>query len=244
MSNAAEVFTVMAAAVADAGEALVKKVNGSIKFDVKGAGMWLINLKSAPGSVTASNATDKADLTITISEADFVDLINEKLNPQAAFMKGKLKIKGNMGLAMKLSAVTAATKAYLAKKKTAGASAPAAAPAASGLKSAALFAGIGEAVKTQGPQLVSKVKGTIQFNIAPGGAWYLDLKNGSGLLETGTKPADLTINVSDDDFMAIADGKLNAQQAFMKGKLKVKGNMGLAMKLNVVIDAAKPKSKL
>jgi putative sterol carrier protein len=33
-------------------------------------------------------------------------------------------------------------------------------------------------------------------------------------------------------------------QAFMKGKLKVKGNMALAMKLNVVIDAAKPKAKL
>ncbi|OQR82234.1 hypothetical protein ACHHYP_16346 [Achlya hypogyna] len=252
MSTAAEVFTIMGAAVADAGDALVKKVNGTIKFDVKGAGLWLISLKAAPGAVTASTAAEKADLTITISEADFIDLINEKLNPQAAFMKGKIKVKGNMGLAMKLSAVTNATKVYLAKQKkastspaaasTAAAAAPA--PAASGLKSTALFAAIGEAVKTQGPQLVSKVKGTIQFNISPGGAWFLDLKNGSGSLVTGSKPADLTINVADEDFVAIADGKLNAQQAFMKGKLKVKGNMGLAMKLNVVFEAAKPKAKL
>ena len=34
------------------------------------------------------------------------------------------------------------------------------------------------------------------------------------------------------------------EQAFMGGKLKIKGNMGLAMKLGTVIDAARPKSKL
>ena len=34
-------------------------------------------------------------------------------------------------------------------------------------------------------------------------------------------------------------GKLNPQQAFMKGKLKIKGNMGLAMKLGKVMEAAK-----
>ena len=33
-------------------------------------------------------------------------------------------------------------------------------------------------------------------------------------------------------------------QAFMRGKIKVKGNMGIAMKLGKVLDAARPKSKL
>ena len=44
----------------------------------------------------------KADVTITISDGDFVNLMEGKLNPQKAFFQGKLKIKGNMGLAMKL----------------------------------------------------------------------------------------------------------------------------------------------
>ncbi len=77
-----------------------------------------------------------------------------------------------------------------------------------------------------------------------GGAWNLDLKSSSPSLTEGTKPADVTIIVNDDDFVAIAQGKLNAQQAFMKGKLKVRGKMPLAMKLSVVFSAANPSSKL
>ncbi|ETW07565.1 hypothetical protein H310_02052 [Aphanomyces invadans] len=250
MSTASEVFATMDAAVREAGASLVDKVKGTIKFDVTGAGQWLIQVKTTPSGVSKATADDKADVTITISESNFLLLIAEKLNPQAAFMQGKIKLKGNMGLASKLAAVIAAYK----QKAASSGSAPAAAasvpatPTSSAqpkLRSALLFASIGEAIKTKGPELVSKVKGTIQFVITPGGAWHVDLKNGTGSIEATSKPADITITTADDDFMAIAEGKLNAQQAFMKGKLKVKGNMGLAMKLPVVIEAAKaPRSKL
>ena len=86
----------------------------------------------------------------------------------------------------------------------------------------------------------------MQFIVTPGGEWVVDLKNGSGSVKPGkAAKADLTLTVSDDDFVALAEGKLNPQQAFMRGKLKLKGNMGLAMKLGTVIQAAgKGKSKL
>ena len=45
---------------------------------------------------------DKADVTLTMADEDLVDMMTGKLNPQKAFFKGKLKIQGNMGLAMKL----------------------------------------------------------------------------------------------------------------------------------------------
>ncbi|RHY62481.1 hypothetical protein DYB34_006192 [Aphanomyces astaci] len=243
MSSAAEVFETMDVAVREAGAALVSQVKGTIKFDVTGAGQWLIQVKASPSGVSKASADDKADVTITISEPNFLLLIAEKLNPQTAFMQGKIKIKGNMGLASKLTAVIAAYKKKIASAPSTPAAAPATPPSAAKptLRSAAIFAAIGEAITAKGPELVSKVKGTIQFVITPGGAWYVDLKNGAGSIEAATKPANLTITASDDDFMAIADGKLNAQQ----GKLKVKGNMGLAMKLPVVIEAAKaPRSKL
>ncbi|EGF82889.1 hypothetical protein BATDEDRAFT_9633 [Batrachochytrium dendrobatidis JAM81] len=66
-------------------------------------------------------------------------------------------------------------------------------------------------------------------------AWTLDLKNQAGLTlekgevtkEAGAKP-DITISVKDEDFVALAQGKLNGQKAFMSGKIKVKGAVMLA----------------
>jgi putative sterol carrier protein len=71
----------------------------------------------------------------------------------------------------------------------------------------------------------------------------LDLKNGTGSLNKSAegKP-DITLTLSEADFLDLSTGKLNAQQAFMKGKIKIKGNMGLAMKLGTVLAAAKPKA--
>lgn len=45
----------------------------------------------------------KPNTTLTISDEDFMDMTLGKLNPQAAFMKGKLKITGNIMMAQKLS---------------------------------------------------------------------------------------------------------------------------------------------
>ena len=49
---------------------------------------------------------------------------------------------------------------------------------------------------------------------------------------------------SDENFFLLGNGDLNAQTAFMSGKLKIKGNMGLAMKLGPIIEQARPKSRL
>ena len=45
---------------------------------------------------------DSPKITMTMKESDYLDMINGKLNGQMAFMSGKLKIAGDMGLALKM----------------------------------------------------------------------------------------------------------------------------------------------
>jgi putative sterol carrier protein len=71
----------------------------SVKFDLKGAGVIVID-----GS-DISTADRDADCTITMSLDDFESLVAGELNPTAAFMQGKMKIEGDMSVAMQLSQV-------------------------------------------------------------------------------------------------------------------------------------------
>ena len=119
-------------------------------------------------------------------------------------------------------------------------------PSKSGLKSEVLFTEIGKRISDH-PDLVKKVKGIFEWNVTKGGKtagqWIVDLKTGPGSVTVGPckqgKP-DCSITVEDDDLAAIALGKANPQQLFMKGKLKVKGNVMLTAKLGQLFkDRAK-----
>lgn len=57
-----------------------------------------------------------ADLQVTMSLEVLMKLVEKKLTPQQAFMKRMLKIKGNMGLAMKLTVLVNATRKQLQKQ--------------------------------------------------------------------------------------------------------------------------------
>jgi putative sterol carrier protein len=61
------------------------------------------NVKLADGKVdVAEGEAPSPNCTITMAEADFLDLVSGKLNGQMAFLTGKLKVAGDMGLALKL----------------------------------------------------------------------------------------------------------------------------------------------
>ena len=76
-------------------------INASYLFDVTGAGAWKVDVEDSSGVKVTEGATDAAT-TITIGEDDFTKLVDGELNPMTAFMTGKLKVKGDMGAAMKL----------------------------------------------------------------------------------------------------------------------------------------------
>src|SRR5947209_20137586 len=85
---------------------LSKAVNSIYEFNITGdnGGVWTVDLMKEPGEVT-SGSTGNAKCTVTCSTNDFMNIVSGKQNPQMAFMSGKLKIKGDMGLAMKLQKV-------------------------------------------------------------------------------------------------------------------------------------------
>ncbi|HUQ22405.1 MAG TPA: SCP2 sterol-binding domain-containing protein [Gaiellaceae bacterium] len=75
-------------------------MNNSYLFDIEGAGQWLVAVTD--GEVTVTEGASEADTTITTSEESFMAIVRGEQNPTTAYMTGKLKIKGDMGAAMKL----------------------------------------------------------------------------------------------------------------------------------------------
>ncbi|MDP8254701.1 MAG: SCP2 sterol-binding domain-containing protein [Candidatus Alcyoniella australis] len=81
-------------------------MNAVYQFNITGdnGGSWFVDLTVDPSAV-GEGTSDKANCTITCTDGDFVNIVSGKLNGQMAFMTGKLKIAGDMGLAMKLQKV-------------------------------------------------------------------------------------------------------------------------------------------
>ncbi len=73
----------------------------SLKFDFKGAGVIHID------GASVTNDDLPADCTILVSQDDFEDLARGRLDPAMAMMRGKLKVRGDMGVAMKLQPIFA-----------------------------------------------------------------------------------------------------------------------------------------
>jgi putative sterol carrier protein len=85
---------------------------------------------------------------------------------------------------------------------------------------------------------VTKVNAIYQFNITgdEGGTWWVDTtKSGGEVGEGDNGGAKCVITMASSDFVDMVSGKLNGQMAFMTGKLKIKGDMSLAMKLGNVL---------
>jgi putative sterol carrier protein len=90
----------------EANPAKTSGLNASYAFDLSGDEGGAYHIVLADGSGEAgSGAPENPNITISMKDTDFVDLATGKLDGTAAFMSGKLKIKGDMTLAMKLQGV-------------------------------------------------------------------------------------------------------------------------------------------
>ena len=77
------------------------QVNHSYAFDIKDAGQWTVDVRD--DGVKVDEGLNDADVTISTSEEVFMRIVSGEQNPTTAYMTGKMKVKGDMGAAMKLS---------------------------------------------------------------------------------------------------------------------------------------------
>ncbi len=81
-------------------------VNATIQYDISGdgGGTWNAVIKDGACTVSAGPAANP-NLSLQMSGQDWLDMLSNKQSGQMLFMSGKLKLKGDMGLAMKLGSL-------------------------------------------------------------------------------------------------------------------------------------------
>jgi putative sterol carrier protein len=88
------------------------------------------------------------------------------------------------------------------------------------------------------PAKLAGLNANFQFELSgdDGGTYHVNVASGKAEIGSGPTTANVTILMSSADFQAMVGGTLNATQAFMTGKLKIQGDMSLAMRLQTILS--------
>eukprot|EP01067_Filipodium_phascolosomae_P004872 Filipodium_phascolosomae@DN2849_c0_g1_i1.p1 len=215
----------------------------------KAVDFWVVDLRNGVVKNEKSGEGTPPDATFSISDADIFEVVMGKLNPQIAFVQGKMQIRGSMKAAMKFTPslfppmtdelLTMSLEDAIKKYTDGGAATRNSTPSGpdvSLLKAGPVLEFMQNHIKSAGDDLCDKVKFVYQFDILPKkGAepisFIVDLKNKPGKIQAGKPDSfDAKFTMEDTDFVSVVTGKLNPQVAFVQGKMKIKGDMRAAMK--------------
>lgn len=91
------------------------------------------------------------------------------------------------------------------------------------------------------PKKAAGVTGTVQLQLTGGqaGTWAISIHDGTyDVIEGGVPSPTTTLIMSSEDYLGMVNGTVNAMAAFMQGRIKLQGDMGLAMKFQSVFGIA------
>ncbi|HEX5064230.1 MAG TPA: SDR family NAD(P)-dependent oxidoreductase [Kofleriaceae bacterium] len=236
--TSADIFRAIGGFVAG-NPATAEKVKTNFLFKLSNPdAQWTIDLTTPPGSVS-EGAVGKAVCTLDISDADFMAMATGQADAMKLFSSGKLKISGDVMASQKLGFLKKITpEMVLAEtKKRTGAGSGAAAPSAAGGLPADYQPTTEDAFDViqeflnQNPSVTEKVGVVYGWKVG-GKSYLLDLKSVPGKVTQGEGAAECTLELAEEDFLAMTQGKADPMKLFTSGKLKISGNIMASQKLN------------
>ncbi|KPK53546.1 MAG: hypothetical protein AMJ63_06035 [Myxococcales bacterium SG8_38_1] len=198
--------------------------------------VWTIDLK---GGAAGPGDAAKPDVTLKLSEANYVALQKGEADAMKLFTTGKVKVAGDMMAVNKLELLgdmpfeLVLEKAEARVRGGALAAPPPSAPKAYDPLAPKLFEALAKRLEEQ-PSLADEVGAVLQFYVRdPDSKWVVDLKNRPPALKTGeTDGATTTISIADADLGELGSGEVTPRALFQKGKLRVDGEVKPAHRLN------------
>ncbi|CAG5075809.1 Similar to HSDL2: Hydroxysteroid dehydrogenase-like protein 2 (Bos taurus) [Cotesia congregata] len=113
--NSKDLNVIFSAIRANLSADLVRRTTAIYQFNITGdnPGTWVLDLKTGNGALEKGKPSQAADAVLTMEANNFFDMFSGKLKPATAFMMGKLKIDGNLQVAMKLEKLMSSLKSKL-----------------------------------------------------------------------------------------------------------------------------------
>merc|ERR1719263_981506 len=207
-------------------------LGGIMEFNLSG-NIYTINFQTRK---TYEGSSKKADCTQIMDRNDFLNLINKKVDPTELFMTQKLKLEGDIGMAMEFGNLMES----LTEKKVQD--------ILSSLKSSNTnqkLSFTSDLIMKKMITLSQKtdfgLTGIFQLCFTKDGknsVWTIDSSKKPTIISQLKKPKpDCIITLDDKDFFALFQQKTNPMDLFMSQRLKIDGDMALGMQLQNLIDA-------
>merc|ERR1719461_2104969 len=178
--------------------------------------------------------SDEADCTFTMSQSDFVALFEGEANSADLFMSQKLKIDGDLSVAMQFQSVADQLDPEMLSKAaismTSGGGGGGSSGGSSNFRCNAAFKYIAQQIQ-QDKKTAADITNIFTFNIHRGNetvTWTLDFVKRS-VTQGAADNADCTFTMSDDDFIGLLTREKDPMGLFMEQKLKMDGDMAAAM---------------
>jgi len=227
---------------------LVKKTDSVFSFSLTDKKTeYFLDLKNGSGSCGAGKPSTEADAVLSMTSDNFNKMFSGQLKPANAFMSGKLKISGNMGKAMKLEKLMGAlqSRGYHTGRELSKSSSRGFCSQASQIYTE--ISPVFDRIKSvTSKAFIKKVNAVYVFDIEGEGKWHVDLKNGDGSIgrlesaDPAVKP-DVTIVLTKEVFLKMFNRELKPATAFMKGEVKLSGDLSKAMALEAMMKSTRGK---